>query len=324
MSDTVTKNREKYIGGSDIPAIMGLSEFKTRYQLLREKAGLTKNEFKGNVYTEYGTAMESAIRDYVNDFYKFEGDKAFKPSVHYVEDLPIINVRCNTDGENDTAILEVKTTSRDDKGLYSMSVHDFLIANYMDYLVQTLFYMEVTDKNLGVIAVYQRPEDLDRKFDKDRLHLYWFTKKEFSDITKDILAEVERFRIDLQSLKANPALTEMDFLPREVQNVCDSVMILEDKLKEYKTTVDEYEEQKEKLRLAMVKAGVTSFRTRNGTLITAVEAVQSRVVETEDFDTDKFKEDHPRLFKKFLVKKSVTKSGKKAYLKITYPKEEQK
>ena len=33
----VTKDRDKYIGGSDVPIIMGLSPFKTRWQLLREK-----------------------------------------------------------------------------------------------------------------------------------------------------------------------------------------------------------------------------------------------------------------------------------------------
>ena len=36
--DTVRDERWRYIGGSDIPAIMGISPFKTRFQLLQEKA----------------------------------------------------------------------------------------------------------------------------------------------------------------------------------------------------------------------------------------------------------------------------------------------
>ena len=47
-------NRDKYIGGSDISAIMGISPFKTRWEVLQEKAGLLESEFTGNKYTEYG------------------------------------------------------------------------------------------------------------------------------------------------------------------------------------------------------------------------------------------------------------------------------
>ena len=44
----VRVDREKYIGGSDIPIIMGISQFKTRFDLLLEKAGLKENTFDGN------------------------------------------------------------------------------------------------------------------------------------------------------------------------------------------------------------------------------------------------------------------------------------
>ena len=33
MQETVNKDREKYIGGSDIPIIMNLSPFKRRFDL---------------------------------------------------------------------------------------------------------------------------------------------------------------------------------------------------------------------------------------------------------------------------------------------------
>jgi len=50
----VKVDRDKYVGGSDIPIIMNISPFKTRWELLQEEAGLIKNEFTGNQYTEYG------------------------------------------------------------------------------------------------------------------------------------------------------------------------------------------------------------------------------------------------------------------------------
>lgn len=44
MQDTVKVDRDKYVGGSDIPAILGLSNFKTRYELILDKAGLYQDD----------------------------------------------------------------------------------------------------------------------------------------------------------------------------------------------------------------------------------------------------------------------------------------
>lgn len=57
----VTIDRNKYIGGSDIPIIMGISKFKKRFDLLLEKAELKENDFTGNAYTEYGNVMEEKL-----------------------------------------------------------------------------------------------------------------------------------------------------------------------------------------------------------------------------------------------------------------------
>ena len=54
--DTVRDERWRYIGGSDIAAIMGISPFKTRFQLLQEKAQIVEPDFKGNEYIEIGRA----------------------------------------------------------------------------------------------------------------------------------------------------------------------------------------------------------------------------------------------------------------------------
>ena len=62
----VTVDREKYIGGSDIPIIMEISPFKTRFDLLLEKAQLKENTFLGNEYTEFGNELEAKIRNYIN------------------------------------------------------------------------------------------------------------------------------------------------------------------------------------------------------------------------------------------------------------------
>jgi predicted phage-related endonuclease len=64
-SDSVIKDRDKYIGGSDIPILMGISPFKTRWQLLKEKAE-PRGDGYATEYTspqiEYGNEMEEKIR----------------------------------------------------------------------------------------------------------------------------------------------------------------------------------------------------------------------------------------------------------------------
>ena len=66
MEYDVTIDRDLYIGGSDVPVIMGISTFNTRWGLLQEKAGLKENTFNGTKYTEYGNVLEPKIRDYIN------------------------------------------------------------------------------------------------------------------------------------------------------------------------------------------------------------------------------------------------------------------
>jgi predicted phage-related endonuclease len=136
MQASVKQDRDKYIGGSDIPIIMEISSFKSRYDLLLEKAGLKDNDFNGNVYTEYGNTMEPKIREYVNRSFKVPFRFKEGKHVREAEDGEPIGIRCHTDGENQEYILEIKTTSQ----IYET------VDEYKSYLVQLLFYMMETEK----------------------------------------------------------------------------------------------------------------------------------------------------------------------------------
>ena len=105
IKDTVTTERWRWIGGSDMPVIMGISPFKTRFQLLQEKARIVEPDFKGNEYTEYGNKLEPLIRDYVNETLH----RNFAPDVLINGDF-----RFNFDGldKEHNEILEIKTTSQ--------------------------------------------------------------------------------------------------------------------------------------------------------------------------------------------------------------------
>lgn len=326
MQDSVKINRNHYIGGSDIPAIMGISPFKSRYELLRQKADLVDDEFKGNKYTEFGNILEPMIREFLNRQWtdKFEESKHIKnPFDSDSEfDFPI---RCHLDGENKKSVLEIKTTGEDVADLVKgQTDDDVLRTTFKIYLVQTLFYMMIADKSVGCIAVYFRPKDLNEEFDAERLRCYWFNIKEYDDIVDEIVYQVKRFIADVQRLKKNPFLSEQDFMPMDLKVIAQNIVYFDDVIKEYKKKLDEFEMLKDRMLQAMQEHNIESFRTESGILISAVAGTKPTETIEQVFDVDRFTEEHPKLAKKYTTEKVKLRNGRKAYIRITEPKEDRK
>ncbi len=298
----VTIDREKYIGGSDIPAIMNISPFKTRYQLLCEKAGLVKDEFQGNAYTEYGNVLEPQIRDYIN---AMGIPSKYKPNQTIKGDL-----RANTDGFNGECVLEIKTTSQ---------IHE-TVDEYKVYLVQLLFYMTVNEVERGCLCVYERPTDFNTEFDEERLQVFNIEAADYKDLTAEIFAEIDRFRTDLQRLKENPLLTEEDFQPKEVVLLSEQAVALEVRMAEFKEFEKQYKAMKQKLYEAMIAADVKSWTMPNGTKITRVDGKPASVKTVEEFDLAAFKKDHADIAKAYTKEVPKEISGKSGYCLITIPK----
>lgn len=184
-------DRNKYIGGSDIPTIMNISPFKKRFDLLLEKADLLENEFEGNVYTEYGNILEPKIREYINKI----------KNTNYIEYKKIDgNIRCHLDGFNEVSVLEIKTTSQIRKK----------VSSYKKYLVQLLFYMQTMKVDKGLLAVYERPKDFCEEFHEERLQVFDIDIKDYEELLKDINAAVKRFIKDLEKVKENPFIEEWE------------------------------------------------------------------------------------------------------------------
>ena len=298
MAYDVTIDRDKYIGGSDIPAIMGLSPFKTRWDLLQEKAGLKVDEFTGNKYTEYGNIMEPQIRAYINRKLK----KKFEPN-------QIINgdIRCHTDGFNGSCVLEIKTTS---------NIHD-TVDEYKIYLVQLLKYMEENGVKKGKLAVYNRPEDFNLVFDASRLSVFDVDAKTYTNLLQEINDEIERFRRDLERLKNNPLLSEQDFQPNELVAISQKVVEIERRIAELKALEAEQKKVKQTLFEAMTKHNVKTWETPNGIKITRVDAVETTVETVTEFDEETFKAENPALYNMYQHDVEKKKAGKSGYVRIS-------
>ena len=317
----VTIDRDKYIGGSDIPIIMGISPFRKRFDLLLEKAGLEVNDFHGNSYTEYGNVLEPKIRDYINN--QKICKKAFK------EDKEIIgDIRIHTDGFNGEVVLEVKTTSQ---------IHEN-VDDYLVYLVQLIFYMHHKKVKKGLLAVYERPNDFDEEFDEKRLQLFFIDLDNYLDLLDKILKAVDKFRVDLEKVKANPFITEEELLSNNLKELTELFLANKKRMEEL-----EKENSKiiEKLEPLFEQEGIKSLDTKNkqvtfvkGTLpkVSKVKTFNLDKFEKENedvfkkyneevisytFNEEKFKEEENELYEKYSEEKEVTSKGKASSLRVT-------
>ncbi len=140
IKDTIKNNRRKYIGGSDIPTLMGYSKFNSYDKLLNSYI-TGEFDFSSNEYTEYGNLMEDKIRNYVNGFLGLN----CKPAYRIKKDKKI---RCNTDGydRENKVIMEIKTNN----GKHS---------NTFDYELQMQLYMWAFNVKKGYLVQYERPKE---------------------------------------------------------------------------------------------------------------------------------------------------------------------
>lgn len=187
----VTENRHLYVGGSDVPVILGLSKFKTQYELAQNKTGIVKSDFKGNEYTAFGHAMEPQIREYIN----------LTTDFNFVETSTIDeenSIRANTDGVDYEArtLLEIKTHGA--------------VPTIDVYKVQMQLYMFANDLDEGVLALYERPQDFNLEFDSNRLDMTIIVERD-EDEVHHILSEIDLFWQRVEWLENNPGASEWDY-----------------------------------------------------------------------------------------------------------------
>lgn len=296
----VSEDRDKYIGGSDIPIICGISKFKTRYQLLLEKAGLAENTFEGNPYTRYGHYIEPFIREHINLIYNTQ----FIPN-------RVINgdIRCHTDGFDGECVLEIKSTSE----IFST------VDGYKTYLVQLVKYMEENEVENGILAVYERPEDMSREFDPKRLQVFEISLDDYKNLLDYVNREIDKFRVDLDRLKENPLLSEQDFLPVSpgMVTLTNKIVGFEQQLAAMKDIEAQLKEAKKQLYGEMLRHDVKSWTLPNGTKISRVDEVPAKTKTVTEFDYEAFKAENPSLSQKYLKKVEKTTNGRAGYVKIT-------
>lgn len=186
----VTRNRNVFIGGSDIPTLLGINKYKTDFELAQEKAGIVVRPFITNPYIQFGNQLEPDIRNYINSVNQLN----FVVETYVNEEK---RIRSNVDGidKEHSILLEVKTHGVQ----YNQKVYE----------AQMQLYMDQIGCEYGWLALYKRPKSMDIEFDKDNLVIKEIERDE--KWIKEIHEKIERFWEKLKIIKLKPEMTKEEW-----------------------------------------------------------------------------------------------------------------
>lgn len=331
MQSTVTEDRNLYIGGSDIPAILGISRFTTRWELLQYKAGIKENTFTGNIYTEYGNTMEPKIRDWVNETW----DCHFEETKIVMDDSEVLPTRYHADGDDteEGELLEIKTTSRIARKFDAVSKDipwdEYQFEFYKAYYSQLLYGMWAYGYKIGWLQVYARPDDMSEEFDEQNVFGYRIEMDNHKDFLEEILKEVDLFRQDFIYLKEHPDISESELPSRNtlmqkakgVIKIGGASVPISWLLANKKEITDTLKSVSQEFLTEMQNHHVKTVEFADlGVKLTYVAKGDDTIEQV--FDEKTFKEDNPDMWRKYLVEK--TKKGKASSVRVTRMAEREK
>lgn len=274
-------NRRKGIGGSDAAAVLGLSKWKTAYDVFLDKTGQSEPT-PDNDAMLWGRLLEPVIRQQYADR---TGREVAMPSMLTMADKPYIVA--NVDGLCDDRVLEIKTarTAKDwgEEGTDEVP---------MQYFLQCQHYLMVTGKPVADVAVLIGAADF-------RIYTVEANEKLFG-VMQTAYAEFWNNHV----LTGNPpdAVSYADAVARFKQSNGQSV----EATPEIAATLDALAEASEKVKEAekveeALKGKIMTFMGENEALtvngLTRVSWKTSKAAER--FDSKAFKVAHPDLAAEF-------------------------
>lgn len=299
QQEHVENDRGFYIGGSDIPIIMGLNPFKKRETLLLEKCGMIERVNETNDYIEYGHLAEPFIRDYFNKVQNANCQPAsgISKEVDYL--------RFNVDGidlENNI-LLEIKTCSFE---TLNTKRDEYL----KKYYVQLAWYMLNMGFDSAYLVIADRPKDF--KLEPEYCAELYADSNNIeiikvgidSKTVDDIIKAVKLFIEQMEKLPFAESIN--DTLPAEFKS---KALALVNAFKEFKQMEKHYQDQRELCYQLMSDIGLKSLELE-GLKITRQDPTPGSTKQV--FDEKRFKKDNPELWAEYQTTKKT--NGKKGFI----------
>ncbi len=215
------KWRKQGIGGSDVPAIYGVSPYNTRMQIYQDKIDPEVKAEESNWATRKGNEFEPLARKQFCSFYYMDYGKKeeFLAATCEMEELPFM--RCSLDGksEDGKTIVEIKFQGKKahaDTGNKDLPIekrvprhywlqcqHNLLISG-----AERLFYVSYNEKSVFYLEILP-----DIKFFKSHIKemtAFWkeVLAKKPPEASDDDVVELKGFDKDIEKWKALKAQSE--------------------------------------------------------------------------------------------------------------------
>lgn len=295
----VTLNRNKFIGGSDIAKIMGLSRWGTPLKLWAEKTGKLPTPDLSNVEAvEMGTRLEQ----FVADLFAVKTGKSVRRSPKYYQhpDYPYMIAHVDRLVTGTDELLECKTCSAYKADEWEGEEIP------QEYILQVMWYLGITGRKIGHIAVLIGGQSFKYKqieFDAELFETMVEAAKEFwghvqEDTPPAIMPTDDETLKDLYSEHSEVMI---ELYPKD-EETAQAAQTLEDKiayLQEIKAHIKNYQdEQKE------IETTIKDIIKDNLGIKTPKYVVTWKSQSTTKFDTKSFKESHEDLYKEFALTSS--------------------
>lgn len=294
----VVTDRHIYVGGSDVPTILGINRYKTQFELAREKVGIVPVEFKGNEYTAYGNELEPQIRNYINTI----NNMNFLVNTYHDEER---SIRSNVDGYEyeHNILLEIKT--------YGVT------PTLKSYEAQMQLYLAQTGAEVGWLALYARPENFDTEFDADRLKIKEVERDE--TYIQQIYDAIETFWVRCEYLREQPDMTEQEFMTvgTDMDKTMMKLVKLAPDLIAFEAKVKEMKAQEAALKDELYK----KMEENNIKKLETPLLIVTRVLPTKvkGFDKKGLQANYPDIYAQY-----ETETEKRGYIMITQNNKEKK
>lgn len=215
--------RNKGIGASESPIILGLSPYKTALELYEQKISTIPSENSSSFITDKGHRLEPIARSK----YEFHVGHSFPDSLAVHRDYPFI--RASFDGYNSelNKSIEIKYVGK--KAFENIKDKETLIKYYPHYYCQIQHQMMITGNNSDLVMINDDmnikiiPFDIDPDYILDmvpKLIAFWghVQNKIPPSISKDDILTLDRSKQKLLS-KYKKLKSKVDTIETEMENI---------------------------------------------------------------------------------------------------------
>ena len=290
----VTLNRNEFLGGSDIAAVMGMSRWKTPLKLWAEKTGkLPLPDLSDVEAVELGTDLEEFVAKKLTQ----KTGKAVRRSPKYYQhpDYPYMVAHVDRLVTGTDELLECKTASFFKKDEWE---NDDIP---QEYILQVMWYLGITGRKIGHIAVLIGGQSFKYKqieFDSELFETMVEAAKEFWQHVKDdtppaVMPDDDETLKDLYSEHTEVMIElypENEETTQAVQTFEDKVAYLQEVKGHIKNLQDEQKE---------IETAIKDIIKDNLGIKTPKYVVSWKSQSKTNFDTKLFKELHSDLYEEF-------------------------